>query len=245
MMKLSQNSPLITKIKDSNPTKPKDWTTGEKGHSQNKENERQDAERKNKTNEFTALRRMLEQLLLKVENLEDQVQRLQESNLALKLNVAAITRKVDMDKEEVAAWRTGEDILMRAVEGDSPTPVTTTAEKDRDNWSEIRSEIGYHGNTGQPEKNAPRKSGFDQIESKKNRRLTKPQVSKDDDSRPKRRRELNKTTNYEEASWMETDENASKTEEYQYDKQSRTWWEYKDYLQQSYKKHIGLPLHRK
>ena len=244
-MKLSKNSPLITDIKDINPTKPKDRTMGEKAQSQNKEKERKNAEGKNYTNEVTALRRTLERLLSKVDNLEDQVQRLQESNLDLKLKVAAITRKADMDEEEVVAWRTGDDLLMRAVEGDSPTPVTTRAEKDIDNWGEIRSEKGYHGNTGQPEKNAPRRNSIDQIESTKNRRLTEPWVPKGDDGRPKRRRELNKPTNNNEVSWMETDENVRERKEDQYDKQSRIWWEYKDYLQQSYEKHIGLPLHRK
>ena len=106
------------------------------------------AEGKNNTNEVTALGRMLERLLSKVDKLEDQVHRLQESNLALKLNVAAIKRKSAMDEEEVAAYRTGDDMLMTAAEGDSPTPVSTSAENRR----EIRREKGCRGNTEAREK---------------------------------------------------------------------------------------------
>ena len=122
-IKLSQNLPLITQIKGSNPRKPKDWDAEENIDSEDKKEKKKDAESKYETSEVTALRGMLERLLAKVDKLEDQVRRLQKCNLTLKLEVTAIKRKTGIDEEEASAYRTGDDRLMRIVEGDSSTPV--------------------------------------------------------------------------------------------------------------------------
>ena len=142
-------------------------------------------------------------------------------------------------------------MLMRAAEGDSPTPVIAGSEKERYHRGEGRREIGSCESTGQLEREAQRRSGSDRMANRRKRRLTEPQEIEEDDGKPKRRRELYRQTEYEEDSRMDIDENARnpdntlKTEESKYNKQSKIWWEHRDYLQQSYKKHIGLPLDKK
>ena len=62
-IKLGQNLPLITQIKDSNPRKPKNWDAEENIDPEDKKEKKKDAESKYETNEGTAPRGILERLL--------------------------------------------------------------------------------------------------------------------------------------------------------------------------------------
>ena len=179
---------------------------------------------------------------------------LQECNLALKLEVTLLKRKADIDEEELAAWRT-EDYLMRAAEGNSPTPVI-------DNTENVRYERRNHGredehawkhrrNTEQPEEETHRKWNSDHGGNGRKRRLSEPKWNERDVSKLKKRRELNVAAEPEEDSRMEIAEttrhsdNARKAEKRQYTEQCNILWEHRDYLQKNYKRDIGLPLDTK
>ena len=253
--KLIQNLPEITRIKDSNPQKPQNWAAEEKVKSGKKTDEERDVERKKETYEDTALKEMLQRLLSRVDKLEDQVKKLQDSNLNLKMEVTAIKRKAGIDDEEVRAWINGEDELMRAVERHSPTPVIESADDEIDHRGEGKRERGYRENRGGPEMEARRRYSADHNPNKRKRRLTESQeMVEENEVSSKRRRDLNRPKKYEDDSRMEIDKKLKSSRnnqkhqnhgERQYDEQSKIWWEHRDYLRQCYKKHIDLPLDKK
>ena len=223
----------------------------ESANLENKKGGWNNTETKNETNVVEALTEMVKSLVTRVDELEGKVKELLEGNLALRLEASTIRRIVEVNEEEVAAYRTGDDMLMRAVGGNSPTPVIASTEKERDHRGEDRRERRHRGNSGQREDEARRLNGSDNSANSRKRKLSGPQEMELDDSKPKKRRELNELAEHEEDSRMETDDNtrdpeiSRQTEKRQYTEQTKIWWEHRDYLQKSYTKHIGLPLDKK
>ena len=80
------------------------------------------------------------------------MKKLQESNLTLKLEVIEIRRITSIEEEEARAYRTGDDMLMRAAGGESPTPVTAGSENKRYHQCEYKSKIESCRTTGELER---------------------------------------------------------------------------------------------
>ena len=93
---------------------------------------------------------ILKRLQEKVDELEDEVKIMRNNNLQLKLEVIEIRRKIKLDEEDEAAYRTGDDISMRVMEGNEPTPVYEREAVDAHHSGERQSENWNRGNLGHP-----------------------------------------------------------------------------------------------
>ena len=97
-------------------------------------------EEKNETNMVPSYRAILKELQSRVDTLEDKVESLYNENLRLKLEIIELRRKGLLNDEDEAAYRTMDHTLLRAAEGNSPTPVEARMVEEiqhrRDNPSE-------------------------------------------------------------------------------------------------------------
>ena len=177
-------------------------------------------ERSNEKTEVTALRDTIKNLITRVERLEHKVIMLQNDKLRLKLDVEEIRRKARMDEEEAAAYRTGDDMLMRAAERKSPTPVM---DKERIPNEAYRSRKTGHESRHREERTERRYRG-DTTRQRKS-------VESEDDAR------------------MDIDsrepEKTPKPEESRYTEQAKIRKEHRKYLEKCYERQIRLPLDEK
>ena len=130
-------------------------------------------EKRTCANEEPALIEILKRLQEKVDYLEDEVKILRNNSLRLKLEVIEIRRKIQLDEEDEAAYRTGDDILRRVVEGNQPTPVYERETEEAHHSGERQPENRNRGNIVHPDREPQihyrdeiRSSGREQGESK-------------------------------------------------------------------------------